>query len=71
MYEEAIATDPLLARRLVPQPRPGGRWVVVFDDRSRVRLRELLKSRGWDVDLLLALQATGRTEMEVPPPVSC
>ena len=70
--EHALSRDPLLARRMQPKRRPGGRWIVLVDDRVRARLRDLL--RGYDVDWKWCahvpyLRGSGRRETRVPAPV--
>ena len=67
-----LERDPLLARRLRPQARPGGRWVVVLDDRARERLcrhLEQLDGDGWQwLEYVPMLCDEGRFEVPVLAP---
>ena len=68
---EALARDPLLARRVQPWPRPGGRLVVVVDDAVRTRMRRLLDQVGLDERWhphVPYLRGRGRVEVPVPAP---
>ena len=70
--KRVLECDPLLARRLRPQARPGGQWVVVLDDRARERLcrhLEQLDGDGWQwLEFVPMLFDEGRCEVPVLAP---
>ena len=67
----ALDADPALAHALRPRVVRAGHWVIVIEDASRARLRELLAERGWTEEELRSIPmftVRGREEIPIAPP---